>query len=60
MVLETEKEGIVPSSGEDANFAKVNVWLEAIATRVKEPLKVGKSLIPTILRNHIDECWTLG
>jgi hypothetical protein len=60
MVLETEKEGIVPSSVEDANFAKVNVWLEAIATRVKEPLKVGKSLIPTILRNHIDECWTLG
>ena len=59
MVPETEKEGIVPSSVEDANFVKVNVWLEDIAIRVKEPLKVGKSLISTILRNHIDECWTL-
>ena len=60
MILETKVEGVVPSSVENGNLAKVNIWLEMITIRVKESLEVGKSLIPTILRNHIDECWSLA
>jgi hypothetical protein len=60
MILETKVEGIVPSSVENGNLAKVNVWLETITIGVEESLEIGKSPIPAILRNHIDECWSLA
>jgi|BogFormECP03_OM3_1039632.scaffolds.fasta_scaffold56030_1 hypothetical protein len=60
MILETKVEGIVSSSVKNGNLAKVNVWLEMITIGVEESLEVGKSPIHAILRNHIDECWSLA
>src|SRR5271168_1360169 len=60
MILETKVEGIVSSSVKNGNLAKVNVWLEMITIGVEESLEVGKLPIHAILRNHIDECWSLA
>lgn len=60
MILKAEIKCIVSFSVKDADFAKSNVWLEVVAIRVKQPLKVGEPLTPAVLRNHVGEGWTLA